>query len=54
MRYRFEVKVSGWITRIVEAPSLEEAREIAADITILSEPIANLQWKEIEVQDYKE
>jgi hypothetical protein len=53
MKYRFEVKVSGWQTRVVEAVSIEEARDKAADID-LQMPIAELQWKEVTVQDYEE
>jgi hypothetical protein len=53
MKYRFEVKVSGWMTRIVEAESLEDARDKAAEID-LNQPMRELQWKEIEVQDYED
>lgn len=53
MKYRFEVKVSGWMTRIVEAKSIEEARDKAADID-LNQPLHELQWKEVTVQDYEE
>jgi hypothetical protein len=49
--YRFEVKVSGWMSRFVEANSLEEARDNAAEID-LNQPIATLQWKEVTVEDY--
>jgi hypothetical protein len=53
MKYRFEVKVSGWMTRIIEADSLEGAREKAADVD-LNQPLRDLQWKEVTVQDYED
>ena len=53
MKYRFEVKVSGWMTRIVEADSIEDARDKAAEVD-LDQPLRDLQWKEITVQDYEE
>lgn len=53
MKYRFEVKVSGWMTRVVEADSIEDARDKAADLD-WSTPLGDLQWKETTVQDYEE
>lgn len=47
--YRFEVKVSGWMTREVEANTLEEARDMAAEVD-QSTPLFDLQWKTVEVQ----
>ncbi len=51
--YRFEVKVSGWMTRVVQANSIEEARDLAAEVD-QTMPIGDLQWKTVEVQDYEE
>ena len=50
MKYRLEVKYSGWMTHIIEASSLEEAKEKAAVIPegLL---VKDLNWKEIEMQD---
>ena len=50
MQYRLEVKYSGWMTHIIEASSLEEAKEKAAVIPegLL---VKDLSWKEIEMQD---
>ena len=49
MKYRLEVKVTGWVTREVEANSLEEAEDIATELdwTI---PLGDLQWKTVETQ----
>ncbi len=49
-KFRFEVKVSGWMTREVEADNLEEARDIAAELD-QTMPIGDLQWKTVETQD---
>ena len=49
MKYRLEVKVTGWVTREVEANSLEEAEDIAAELD-WTMPLGDLQWKTVETQ----
>jgi hypothetical protein len=53
MKYRFEIKVSGWITREVEASSITEAEEKVSDLP-WDMPLKDLQWVEAEVQQYTE
>ena len=47
--YRLEVKVTGWVTREVEANTMGEAMEIASDLD-WSMPLGDLQWKSTEVE----
>ena len=47
--YRLEVKVTGWITREIEARTKEEATEIASEVD-WSMPLGDLQWKSTEVE----
>jgi hypothetical protein len=49
MKYRLEVKVTGWVTREVEADSLEEAEDIAAELD-WTMPLGDLRWKSAEVE----
>ena len=49
MKYRFEVKVTGWITREIEDNSREEAEDIAAELD-WAMPLGDLRWKSTEVE----
>ena len=51
--YLFEVKVTGWVTREVEANNFEEARDLAAEID-MNMTIGDLQWKHVDVEDTEE
>ena len=50
MKFRFEVQFSGWMTRVIEADTLEEAEDLAAEIPedLL---VIDLQWKESKVEN---
>jgi hypothetical protein len=48
-QFKLEVKVSGWITRVVDAESIEEAHDKATEID-WTMPLGNLQWKEAIVE----
>lgn len=53
MKYKFEVQFSGWMTRVIEADSPEEAEELAAEIpeNLL---VKDLRWKESNTENHTE
>jgi len=53
MKFRFEVQFSGWMTRVIEADTLEEAEYLAAE-TPEDLLVIDLQWRESKVENHTE
>ena len=53
MKYKFEVQFSGWMTRVIEADTLEEAEDLAAEIPE-NMLVKDLQWKESKIENHTE